>query len=803
MVNIYYIPISGSVTVATETNTILTQYTNVTLEITASAYETSGSTFNSTLGDLRVYIKSGSTVLTTFPIDGTTIYYNQSLTYNQPPLPPQDTTYILNYVFYPSNTTSSATDKFKISGSDINSTLSQSFNSGVVFPNYTTASGSGLFYTSSILITDENIRATLQYITGSNTYISTSFSSSGAGTYKVVAQTEAAPYIALSYSASAFPTTSLAGYNALYNITASATSSSGNTVYLIGGNLNTITELRLSSSFRISNFDSFGLNNLNYLDLGYEYLRSYPSLSALPNLYTLYLPGNYLTSSIFNYTSSNITNFVASNNNMSGSVQNILNSLSTSSISTLDISNNNLTGSIPILSQSFQLQTFSCQYNKLSGNIPSLLGNGNLQFFNCSNNLLTSIPNLSNASSLTYFDCHDNLISGSLPFIPNWLGAFNCSNNRITGSINLPSASGLSSFICEYNLLSGSIGSLNACTNLTLFDCSNNYLRNNIPSLSNNTALQYFYCNDNYLSGSIPNLSNNTNLIYFDCHNNYLTGSIPSLSNNTALQYFYGNNNQFTNYISASGTGTTISPSLTYFNASSNLLSQSAIDGILKDLDNTGAINGYLNISGSGNSAPSVAGYINALSLINKGWTANTVPMPSQSISIATGSSVGWANSYSAESLNLAQTFQMFENGVMQNVVIKLGKLSNPIFNIQLNLYDCDDIGYPFNLLTTSSNAISASVLPTLGSFSNYTFNFNNYILTGSVSTPQKYAVGITYSNIVTHDNSNHIGWSFDYLSPSGVYPYGSKVSAPSLTPNDWTFNYETDLFTLITYLTS
>lgn len=148
MINIYYTYASGSspsiASVIPDTSKdIPTTYYDVTLEITASAYETSGSTFNSTVGDLRVYIKSGSYVFASFPSDTTNIYYDESSS-----LAPFSSSYIsLSSIFtlYGVNNIDSASCIFNISSSGFTASFSGSDFSGssnyaaglAIYPNYT------------------------------------------------------------------------------------------------------------------------------------------------------------------------------------------------------------------------------------------------------------------------------------------------------------------------------------------------------------------------------------------------------------------------------------------------------------------------------------------------------------------------------------------------------------------------------------------------------------------------------------------------------------------------------------------
>jgi len=134
--------------------------------------------------------------------------------------------------------------------------------------------------------------------------------------------------------------------------------------------------------------------------------------------------------------------------------------------------------------------------------------------------------------------------------------------------------------------------------------------------------LQYFSCNYNLLSGYIPELSNNINLIAFACTGNNLDGYIPDLSNNTLLETFICIGNQLTNYYPS-----TISIHCISFDASNNLLIQTAVDQILQDFAtdiSSRPLGGVLNLGGTGNASPSSAGLINKALIEAHLWTVTT-----------------------------------------------------------------------------------------------------------------------------------------------------------------------------------
>ena len=107
MTNIYYIQVSGStpssVTISPATSFLQSSLNSNTLEnnfitfadsvltITASAYETSGSLYNSTVGTLRAYITSGSITYASFPIESVNIFYD--VPYTNPSTPTTPTSF--------------------------------------------------------------------------------------------------------------------------------------------------------------------------------------------------------------------------------------------------------------------------------------------------------------------------------------------------------------------------------------------------------------------------------------------------------------------------------------------------------------------------------------------------------------------------------------------------------------------------------------------------------------------------------------------------------------------------------------
>jgi hypothetical protein len=175
--------------------------------------------------------------------------------------------------------------------------------------------------------------------------------------------------------------------------------------------------------------------------------------------------------------------------------------------------------------------------------------------------------------------------------------------------------------VCSDNLMTGHIPDLSLNASLMVFDCGQNTLDGPMPSLVDNAALTNFICYDNLMTGSIPPLTANTLLKEFNCSENQLTGVIPSLSGNTDLTDFVCDDNMLTGYTSSTMAATCIK-----FDASTNLLTEAAVDQILADFATNVAARpavGQILLGGVGNAPPSVAGLMNrtAIMVAKPGWT--------------------------------------------------------------------------------------------------------------------------------------------------------------------------------------
>jgi Leucine-rich repeat (LRR) protein len=491
MTNLYYTPASGSVTsslVILPENIFLPQsylsegftlpsssatYNNVTLTIAAGAYDTSGSVFDSTVGTLRAYISSGSNTIASYPLESVNIYYNQSLLNVPPPtqsVPTPDSASYLAYIDFQTNSLSASFNIYNITKASSSIAYSGSSNTiaTILLSNDShvfALSGSSTFYTSSITIIDTQLNITSSYLTASNSFLSTNFSASYISPYTILAQLTDKPYLKLMYGTGTYPvfdSSSLSDWNTYLNITASQLINSGSrTIYLIGGNLNSISNLYITGS-ELTNIYSSGLNSLISESIfSNVYLSSFPNISTLSSIKYLDYSNNDITGSIPNLDNNPLLSYLdIKNNGLSGLIPAVSNS---QQLSYFDCSSNYLSGSIPNLNNNYSLSYFSCSSNYLTGSTPTLTYLPNLTNFNCSyNNLSGSINSISGAVSLTYFDCSHNYLTGSLPNLANNnipLQTFICNNNRLTTYVS--SSGGELSYVSPY---------------LLYFDGSNNLL---------------------------------------------------------------------------------------------------------------------------------------------------------------------------------------------------------------------------------------------------------------------------------------------------------------------------------------
>jgi len=630
--SLYFTPASGSlsssvyISTGSYSDSYLSFY-DVTLVTSASAYEASGSGgYSSTVGDIRIWVKSGSNILADFPIETTNIFY--------PPFPTQLTpsastgfpgigTYSLPstssvfefsinnvnkssffpselsgsaFVVYPSGSTTASISASLYTGQNI--LLSLDPSSSYYF--YIFGSGS---YTSSFTLYNKTFGFPQLYVTASNQTLTASFTpptGSVQSDFLITATLESTrPFCCTPDFVDIKDNESNITLNYYLQPLCSGCLSVGleSTTGSIDGAWNFVTTQSCQSSSI----------NLTYPNDITAY-RFYTSCSGYTSSYseTIYfdpqlsIPQVNLTFSgsmpvsptsslsgwntYLNITGSRIYN--------SASYVSILGSPLSSSLK-LIVTSSNLTniqyyGMSSIISQSFKsskltnfpatayltpsLSYYDISSNKITSSMWDISFNPNLQYFNCSGNYLTGSITELTGSKITYFNCSTNKLSGSTPDLGNntYIQTFNCSSNKLSGSIGRLSGTTVSSslkyFYCNSNALTSSIPNLNSCTNLQIFNCSNNKLSGSIPSLLRNLNLTQFICNDNYLTDTLPYMGLNSNLSVLYCQNNKLSGSITLPS---YITDFNGENNYFTGSVPALGS------TIQYFNCNINKMSGS------------------------------------------------------------------------------------------------------------------------------------------------------------------------------------------------------------------------------------
>jgi len=620
----------------------------------------------------QILVYSGSSLLFSFPIENTNLYYipttesffpsspftfvDPNIDFGFPPPTASVPSSSFNYIFTPDTDIISSNNKLIITGSSVNIIQSQSSALGFFQIESGSAiniivSGSGNFYNSSILIYNDNLLITSSYTSSLNSPLLTSFTPSFEGyTYSIFTETTTFSSIELTYNSSSnipvSPTNSLDDWNSYLNISASSIINTGSSVYLLGGDINTITSLTLAGtgSEYLNNVGIVGAEDLIAFVLTTGSLTSFPTLSGTPNLQYIAINSASLTSSNLP-TGLNLLNlYNIANNNISGSILNIIQNVS-QSIQTLDCSFNNLTGSIPTIINYPSLTYLNCSYNKLSGGVKNP---DTLAYYNCSNNQLSGsmLNSFAGCYGLYYFDCSNNAITDDIPNTDDLisLNYFDVSNNQLSGSfINLRNSTLLNYIDYSNNQITDEYAIYNKFlpgeeSNIppyvTYYNCSYNFLSGTLD-LSGSSNLVTFICNNNQFSGSLTgslgfgSFQGCTSLETFIADNNDLGGGIYDLLyNNPNLKTFSAKNNRIDDLV----TFFSIPSTLTYFDLENNNLSTASVVNVVSVFWQTfsgSAVSGTLNISGSGNAPVSgspTVGYLNILTA--SGWTiyANDYP---------------------------------------------------------------------------------------------------------------------------------------------------------------------------------
>lgn len=197
----------------------------------------------------------------------------------------------------------------------------------------------------------------------------------------------------------------------------------------------------------------------------------------------------------------------------------------------------------------------------------------------------------------------------------------------LTSIIGLQNLTELVEFRADWNKLDTI--DLSGLTNLVYVDISDNDRlgSNGLTSinLSGCTALEQLYLDDNDFSGGFPDLSGLTALVNIDFDQCGITGSI-NISNLPLLERFdFNGNTGLTELIISSSQP--LGDNNNELNVEGCALTQTSVNNILVALAANDIDNGYINLSGGTNAAPSGAGAAALVTLEEpapgKNWSAD------------------------------------------------------------------------------------------------------------------------------------------------------------------------------------
>jgi hypothetical protein len=188
---------------------------------------------------------------------------------------------------------------------------------------------------------------------------------------------------------------------------------------------------------------------------------------------------------------------------------------------------------------------------------------------------------------------------------------------RITSITGLQNLTGLVNFYADWNSLTSV--NLSGLTNLLLVDVSdqNSIIGNQncltSINLSGSTAIEVLRLDDSDFSAGYPDISALASLLVLDMDQCQLSGVIDLSIFPNLISIDLSSNNNITSVI-------LLEQFLNHVNLGQNALTQECVDDVLMWLDGSGVENGYVDLSGGTNAAPSQQGIDHADSLISKGW---------------------------------------------------------------------------------------------------------------------------------------------------------------------------------------
>ena len=381
-------------------------------------------------------------------------------------------------------------------------------------------------------------------------------------------------------------------------------------------NLNSLVDLKARYSLYKNNFDTTKFPNLTSLDLYWNGLTAVPIFSVGNKIETLNLSRNPIVGDCDLSLVPNIKYIdIFNNNNVRLTNYGPLTGLEVINARDTIITNlETLTNKPNIRIIDFAASTNN-RYASLTGQFPVNLSHlTKLESLRINNTSLSSteVVNLSGCTLLKDIRIQNSALSGNHPILPSYAGSLTLIN--VQGGLTLKQR------------FTGNIPQLSSFPNLIEYTGSFNYFTGETPTLDYNPNLQRFLvggvnpANKGGLT-KINSLSGATSLQTFVASVNSLSGDLPYLGNNRALVDFQVQTNSL-----SGGTFGPVLSTLGNFVASSNILSQTAVDGILSSFAAAGRNSGtrVLNIGGSGNQAPSQAGIANKNILTSRGWTVTT-----------------------------------------------------------------------------------------------------------------------------------------------------------------------------------
>ncbi|KAK7349827.1 hypothetical protein VNO77_07559 [Canavalia gladiata] len=269
----------------------------------------------------------------------------------------------------------------------------------------------------------------------------------------------------------------------------------------IGSFLPRIMSLNLS----MNNFEgniptSIGeMHSLMWLDLSHNHFSGELPQQLETKLFSLEflkLSNNLLQGKIVNFSNFSNLYILYLNNNITGTIKEVLANLNSEVLRKLDISNNSISGEIPNSIGKFSsLSVLLMAENQLEGEVPFEVSNlTSLFMLDLSQNRLSGLVSCFNLSNMMYLYLQKNNFSGFIPFIwseGSYLRVLDLRNNNFSGNIPywMDKLSNLRVLSLGGNNFHGYIPiQLCQSNTITFIDLSHNKVNGSIPSCFSNLS---------------------------------------------------------------------------------------------------------------------------------------------------------------------------------------------------------------------------------------------------------------------------------------------------------------------------